>query len=704
MAADSSILQEEIAAEQRHVDRVYRELVVAEREARSLLEEGYGRGTLGHGGGLVERDAIVFQAARRLHSIGREHDGLVFGRLDLAGGEIRYIGRLGVRDADHEPLVLDWRAPAAAPFYQATAEQPMGVVRRRVIRCVGQQVVGVEDDLLDPDGVPAGLRVVGDGALLAALTEARTGRMRDIVATIQHEQDRAIRAPGRAATLITGGPGTGKTVVALHRAAYLLFTDRRRYERDGVLIVGPSAVFMRYVEQVLPSLGEHSAILRAVGDLVDGLVAGRRDEPAVAAIKGSDRMRGVLARAVRLGPPDAPTELRLLYRGDLLRLTSARLTEARRSALTRTASYHRAAARARTVVAGMLWHQATTLGLVTGIDRPEFVEQIQDRSAYADFWRAWWPPLQPRAVLDWLADPDWLARCARGSLDRAEIPTLAAGWPRPGGVLSGDDVALADEIAGLLGPPPRPPAAPTLEELTGVAELSTLAERSLTGRAPAARATTDGGFAHLIVDEAQDMSPMQWRMLGRQGRRAGWTVVGDAAQSLRPDQTDAVRARTAAFGGQPERAFRLSTNYRNPAEIFALAAAVIRAAVPDADLPQAVRFTGHPPRHVGSGGPARLREVVGELLAEVAGTVGVVAGTARRAEVADALRDLGGGRVQVVDGVEAKGLEYDGVLIVEPAEIIAGSPRGVSTLYVALTRATQRLVTIGTDRSWLPAG
>jgi len=301
VAGNNSTLQEEIAAEQIHIDRVYERLAAAEEQARLLLAEGHRRGTVGNYGALVERDAIVHQAARRMQVLGREHEGLVFGRLDLADGQVRYVGRLGLRDEAYEPLVLDWRAPAAGPFYRATAEQPMGVVRRRVIRCVGQRVVGLEDDLLDPDALPEGMRVVGDGALMAAVNRTRTGLMSDIVATIQHEQDQAIRAPARGVTLITGGPGTGKTVVALHRAAYLLYSDRRRFEGGGVLIVGPSAVFMRYIEQVLPSLGESSASLRAIGEVVDGVAATRRDDPADTAVKGSLRMRRVLSRAVREG-------------------------------------------------------------------------------------------------------------------------------------------------------------------------------------------------------------------------------------------------------------------------------------------------------------------------------------------------------------------------------------------------------------------
>ena len=233
---------------------------------------------------------------------------------------MRYIGRLGVRDDDYEPLVIDWRAPAASPFYRATPVEPLGVLRRRVLRCQGDRVVGVEDDLMVPEA-PDDIVVVGDGALMAALTRSRGPRMRDIVATIQRHQDEAIRSPSRGVTEITGGPGTGKTVVALHRAAYLLYSDRRRYESGGILVVGPSAAYTAYIERVLPSLGEESVTLRSTGDLVDAVSARRHDPPAAAAIKGSLRMRELLARAARDLVPGAPTEFRAFVAGEAVRLT-----------------------------------------------------------------------------------------------------------------------------------------------------------------------------------------------------------------------------------------------------------------------------------------------------------------------------------------------------------------------------------------------
>ena len=280
---------------------------------------------------LYERDVFAFQAARRLAVLDAEQEGLVFGRLDRTDGEVRYVGRIGVRDADYEPLVIDWRAPAAEPFYRATPNDPMQVIRRRVLHCRGERVVGIEDDLLDGDNADRELVVIGE-ALLAALRRARDHTMRDIVATIQAEQDEAIRAPYQGFTMINGGPGTGKTVVALHRAAYLLYSNRRRFESGGVLVVGPSRVFMNYIARVLPSLGEDAVTLRSIGAVAADVVritGDRVDPPQVAAIKGSLRMVKVLRRLVHEPLQDGPFELRLTVDGTVLVLPATTLARIR---------------------------------------------------------------------------------------------------------------------------------------------------------------------------------------------------------------------------------------------------------------------------------------------------------------------------------------------------------------------------------------
>ncbi|HSN44397.1 MAG TPA: helicase, partial [Propionibacteriaceae bacterium] len=335
----SDALARELAEEQAHVDRVYAQLVIATASAKALHSEGRARFMTDRanfvreedGTALFERDAFAFQAAKRLAILDSEHEGLVFGRLDTDDDETRYIGRIGVRDDDYEPLVIDWRAPVAEPFYRATPSSPMGVIRRRVLRCRNDIVIGIEDDLLDAS-TDSDLVVIGEGALMAALKRARGHNMRDIVATIQAEQDEAIRAPYAGVTVIAGGPGTGKTVVALHRAAFLLYSHRRRLEKGGVLVVGPSNVFMNYIERVLPSLGEDSVTLRSIGAVasdVIGRVAERVDAAPAAMVKGSMRMLAVLNSLINTPYEPLSEPLRVSIKGEILTLTPERAAKIR---------------------------------------------------------------------------------------------------------------------------------------------------------------------------------------------------------------------------------------------------------------------------------------------------------------------------------------------------------------------------------------
>ena len=374
-------------------------------------------GMLGHEGGLVERDAMVFQAARRIAQLDAAHEGLVFGRLDLdeqVDPEPRYIGRIGLRDDSRDSLLIDWRAPAAAVFYQATAADPHGVVRRRVLAASGPKVVGVEDELLDADNPAAeSLPVVGEGALMAQLSRARDRSMHSIVATIQAEQDKAIRAPSRGVTSISGGPGTGKTVVALHRAAYLLYTDRRRYEGGGVLVVGPSGVFMRYIERVLPSLGETAVALRSLGEVVDGVRAVRHDEPAVADVKGAARMAELMRRAARQAVPGAPTEFRFFYRDDVLTLDARALAQVRRQLLGQ-GPRNRQLPRVARVLLDTLWRQVRgERGRERG--REDFDDELLSQRSFVDFASAWWPPLTRPT-------------CSAGCATPSSCPASARAW------------------------------------------------------------------------------------------------------------------------------------------------------------------------------------------------------------------------------------------------------------------------------------
>ena len=698
------VVEREVAYEQRVVDRVNQRLEASVAAARELEREGYSLARMGHEGGLVERDAMVYQAAKRIAALDAAREGLVFGRLDLVDGHARYIGRIGVRDEHREPLLVDWRAPAASVFYRATPSDPMGSVRRRVLRCVGDTVVGVEDDLLDADAAPDDMVVVGEGALLAELTRARDARMHSVVATIQREQDEIIRSPGRGVTSIRGGPGTGKTVVALHRVAYLLYSERRRFESGGVLVIGPSAVFMSYIERVLPSLGETSVTLRSLGEVVDGVVAHRHDAPAVAALKGSIRMRRVLARVVRDGVPGAPEAFRTFYRDSILRLDARALHVLRQRVLTARQQRNPALPRVRQALADALWAQAGERARERA--QADFVEQLFDSADFSAFVRDWWPLLDAERVLGWLADPVLLQRYAGDAFAREEVALLAESLA--GDEPSIEDVPLLDELRYALGDVPGQdhPDDPLAELVdANVTEVTTTADRGAARPRAWSPRTEDEGSAHILVDESQDLSPMQWRMLGRRGRRASWTVVGDAAQSSWAHPAEAAAARADALRGKEEHAFRLSTNYRNAREIFEVAAQVAQAAVPDPDLPVAVRESGQQPRHLvvtADELPGAVRAAALDALASVDGTVAVVAAAHTSARAQEWLADVESDRLRVLAALDTKGLEFDGVVVVEPAQVIDESPTGMRTLYVVLTRATRLLTTVATSAGWLP--
>ncbi|MGN9808937.1 HelD family protein [Micromonospora sp. BQ11] len=699
---DQTALEQEIAAEQRHLDRVYARLAELRRSAVRAEREGYRLARVGNFGALVERDAMVFHAAQRRHVLDAEYEGLVFGRLDLRDRQVLHVGRLGIRDEDAATLVVDWRAPAAAAFYQATPAEPLGVVRRRMIQSSGERVTRIEDDLLDPEAAPAEMTVVGDGALLATLSKATGRGMRDIVATIQREQDEAIRSPGSGVTIVSGGPGTGKTAVALHRAAYLLYSERSRYAGGGILVVGPSTVFVEYIASVLPSLGEDTATLHSLGTLFPGMRATRTDPPEVAAVKGSLRMRRVLERAARDAVPDGPAELRLLYRGELLRLDRRELDGIRERVLHRGARRNEVRRAGFDGVFAALWAQARRLAIGRLPEQRAFEGEIAERPEFREFLKAWWPRLHPRHVLGWLAHPDRLRRYAGGILSGREIRLLGDAYRSLGTEgLTIADIALLDELDELLGKPMKPARAKRdpFQLAGGVRELSTFADRQRAAREAARQRPEDyREYAHVVVDESQDVSPMQWRMIGRRGRLASWTVVGDPAQTAwTGDPQELARARDQALGRRRRHQFTLTTNYRNSAEIFAVAAAEIRRLYPDLPLPTAVRSTGVEPVQLvvpASELETTVVEAATALLAEVEGTVGVITPVPRRDQVAGWLGGLGVPRLQVVTSLEAKGMEYDGVVLVAPGEIRADPGSGVRTLYVALSRATQRLTTV----------
>jgi DNA helicase IV len=716
--SEPRVRRAEIAIEQSHVDRVYTRLAELRSQAESMRTKGY---EIGHGAQreavfeqasmLFERDMMVFHANQTLQSLDAEYEGLVFGKLDYATSgsdadvpqdtEPLYVGRLGIRDAEFDNLVTDWRAPAAAAFYQATAEDPMDVVRRRVIRCSGQTVLDVDDDVLMAGAVPESMQVVGEGALMAALGRSRGEKMRDIVATIQREQDEVIRAPWRGVTEITGGPGTGKTAVALHRAAYLLYRYRRQLGGAGVLVVGPSGVFTSYISRVLPSMGETNVELRALGEVLDGIEATRQDPARLAAVKGSLRMRKVLLKALRSTPPAASEEMRIVYRGEVLKLGSRELDKVRRKVHTQGGPPNRSRVRAAESLLGALADKAEEHASADGrtVDRAELITDLGERIDFHRFLVSWWPVLYPAQVLGWLGDERRLARAGKHVLSRDEITMLAASMADRDRGWSVADIALLDELRVLLGVPPK-----RRRRSSGI-ELDAEQVRDSTSTRDRHRPEHYDEYSHIVVDESQDLSPMQWRMVGRRGRYASWTVVGDPVQSSWPDPGESAQARDAAFGPRaPRRRYTLRTNYRNSAEIFDLAARVVAGHAVAGDLPHAVRTTGLVPeiRTIDDGTAAdAVAAAVKEMLGSVEGTVGVICAMDRVGELERWLRGQTDERLKIVGSLESKGLEYDAVVLFEPSELITESTTGRRVLYVALTRATQQLTVLASDQDWL---
>jgi hypothetical protein len=749
----------EIAAEQQLVDRVYERLEGMRAQANALAGEGHRRAAGGSITGLVERDAMVHRAAAQLRALDAEAEGLVFGRLDFDDGETYHIGRLGVRDG-LEPLLVDWRAPAAEPFYRATSGEPLGVVRRRTIICRGPKVMDLDDDVLSPDDV-GDLRVLGEGALLAALRRSRGAHMRDIVTTIQREQDAAIRAPARGVTLITGGPGTGKTQVALHRAAYLLYTDRARFTGGHILVVGPSTVFTNYISRVLPSLGEDSVHLRSLGELVEGVTATRRDPPQVAQVKGSDRMRDVLIELMWQTPPTAPDRLRLVYAGQVLTLGTDDLAEARRRVRTRCQTTGTMPNAARPAAAAVLLDALWSRVDGPHLDRRLFAEDIGDRGEFRRFLQAWWPVLTPTTVLSWLADT---ARVH--GLDASAAEALAGSY-RGRSTWSVDDVPLLDELTELLGDPPAAPKAPEpewqLRELTtgpryvatfvlscglrdgwelyapghptpiavagptidndAVVAAQRWAEAVILREGHRVTGWTDGfdphgedgyvpvlaeplpvpeadddppaedPYLHVVVDEAQDLSPMECRMIARRAEYASMTVVGDLGQATHPLAAGSWPQLLTRLGKREARTLELNTGYRVPQTIADYAA---RALAPGIAPTRSYRPGGTLSVRRVDDLHAAVREAIRQAPRDT--TIAVIAtddAAERLAPVIDAPD------VAVVPASLVKGLEYDHVVVVEPADIVAAEPRGQNRLYVALTRAVAGLVVL--HRQALPA-
>mgnify|MGYP002336021501 CR=1 FL=1 len=704
----------EIAREQQVLDRALARLDVLRAEALQREAESM-RPTGGSPQAVYERDVSAQAAANRRADLDSAGEGLVFGRLDRVDGTVHHIGRMGLRTDTQEPIVVDWRAPAAAAFYRATAADPQGVVRRRTISTRRDTVTGVDDELIDASAESAleGTVVVGDGAFLAAVSRERTGQMRDIVATIQREQDLAVRAPDDGALVVTGGPGTGKTAVALHRVAYLMYARREWYSRRGVLVVGPSPVFVDYIGAVLPALGETSVRLASLADLPElprGVEVTGYDGPAAIAVKGSARMAELLRKVVRsLAGERHLQDLSIDRWGATVVVRGAEIAR-RRGALHRSSRSHNSGRQAFSAAVIELgwraWQRRPQASRVEDDDREDFAAWLRHDPAFKRAVDAAWPVLLPWPVLTALRSGELaLAQLARGILADDEVAALAASWTADAPLTAGD-AALYDELVELLGAAPveTEPEDDDWDELADLEAraqeigVTTHADRTTRARRNLAEERDYRTFAHVVVDEAQDVTPMQWRMLGRRARGATWTVVGDWVQSAWPDVQEIRDALAAVLGRSRMRSVELTTNYRTTTEVAALAARLLARIDPELQAPAAVRSTGIEPLLLEGDVLAELPAVVEALLAQVGGTIGVVAPYGRVQQVRDVLAY--NPRLTVVDPWQVKGLEYDGCVVADPHGIVAEAQHpvaGLRSLYVALTRATQRLVVVSAE-------
>ena len=744
--SDSARATTPVAEEQDFVDRAYSRLDQLRsqyREQRQKIDANHG---VGNAQGWTERDALATHFAELSSRLDNVEERLVFGRLDMKDHATHYIGRISLLDEHSSPLLVDWRAPISAPFYQATAQEPLGVVRRRHIATRARTVTSVEDELLDVDQAQhQGLTLQGEGALMSALSSARSGRMGDIVATIQGEQDRVIRASDRGILVVQGGPGTGKTAVALHRAAYLLYTQREKLERSGVLIIGPSRTFLRYIEQVLPSLGESGVVQMTIGDIVPGLSAQDDDPVDIAAIKGRAAFSRILREAVRLIPrlPDRDQVLQVWNRRVTLRVKDIQeaLSRARRSGRPHNVARESFAMGLMELLAGRLIVEAGDASSTADIDPDDlrtWMSEIRDSvDARRAINLAWMPTQAPAFLRKLWSRPDLLAQANRKAGTPLSVEDLSLLYRAQDEPLTISDIPLIDELEELLGTLDLASAQKRRAEEQREKEERERANEALkatglgggivtadmlmrqTQEAPSlrplaerARADRSWTYGHIVIDEAQDLSPMAWRCLLRRCPSRSMTVVGDLDQKRghrRPNSwKQALGPAARAFSEE----FVLSISYRTPRALTRIAQAVMaQHGTPvlypmDAvrDVPDCYQVS-HTHKDT-------LKECVSQVLStmeerldreegEGKGRICVIVPDAQAQlwhadeSGASALDQ----RVSYLTAAGSKGLEFDSVVVVEPGAIL---DQGSGDLFVALTRATHDLHAVTTTQ--LPRG
>jgi len=763
--------EREIAEEQEFLDRALTALEHMRQEASSLRDSVAVASRRG-AGDLVERDVVMGTALQRLEQLSIGDQPLFFGRIDYfdddrrGEGETFHVGRLAVSDDDLNPLVVDWRAPVAEAFYRATGVESLGLSRRRHVAIRGREVVSVEDEYFaDADGelhipegseraateeglVEGGLALGGPGALLAALGRARTGRMGDIVATIQGEQDQIIRHPLPGILLVQGGPGTGKTAVALHRAAYLLFTHRATLERQGVLVVGPNPLFLNYIENVLPSLGESGVTLSTISGLVTNVEVRAYDVEEVDRLKGDIRMVQLLARALRTRQRPIREDVSIPVGRAIVVVRPKDTEEVVERARRRPGNHNSRRSMVGRELAHRLAQRYHARFIREGVDEVSAVDELADliraTQEFKQLLQRIWPRLSGQDLLhDLFGAPALLKAAGRDLFTEQELALLA----RPRSASLEDikwtkaDAALIDEARVLLGPRKRPRSLTKAQEptmLNGVdldsfsPEVRAAALREAQRLAPSLNAELDEAefvtYGHIVVDEAQDLSPMELRVLKRRDLTGSMTIVGDMGQATTAGSSASWNSVLDVL--EPRRTptrVDLTVSYRTPEEVLDFAAPTLRAATPDLDPPRPVRRAGSQPIVevvAPSDFEATLVAAVGrERDAVTPGRLAVVVTSSRVADIVALLVRAGIAAIDpreqeskglaadlVVIGAEgANGLEFDGVIVVEPGQIARRgadgteqeTARGLRTLYVAMTRPTRRLAIVACEA--LPA-
>jgi DNA helicase IV len=678
----------ELAAEQAHIDLAYERLARAREDAlrlKDMVEVGRG----GTNQARWEREIINENIVNRLNQLELGERSLCFGRIDQseeAGAGSYHIGRVAVSSETQEPLIVDWRAPVAEAFYRATGGDPQGLVRRRHFTSRGRTLLDLEDELFGEAAASGrvivnGRELRGQGALMSALEENRTGRLGDIIGTIQAEQDEIIRSPLPGVLVVQGGPGTGKTVVALHRAAYLLYSHRFPLDGQGVMVIGPNRLFLGYIEQVLPSLGEAGVEMAVLADLLGGVRVAGRDNVLAARVKGDLAMVQVVRRALRDRQRPLRTDLVVGLGVRKLRVTVAASAEivadARRRYRTHNAGRKFVAAALFDALAGSHPDQ-----LAPGTVRDQLAGHPDVRAAL--MWM--WPVLTPAQLLHDLYGSGPLIASAGGRLSAEEQGSLHCPWQADmdaGRVVwTVDDVPVLDEARELLGPRPR-------------------------------RRFDDDfrTYGHIVVDEAQDLSPMQLRMLTRRSLNGSMTIVGDIAQSTGAwahSGWDEVLEHLP--DRRPPRRAELTVGYRIPGPAMELASRILAEAAPGLTPPTSVRQDGEQPRFVAVGTQEALESAVAEVAVSESGrggsgNIAVITPQSLYQPVLDAFgaasvtvgrapRDGLARQITVVRVNLVKGLEVDSSVVVEPAAIYDEEPQGARSLYVACTRATKRLMVV----------